>query len=165
MLNIKIDSMLAELMGYEIFGYDDTTHDLIVLKDDGAAFFKPSRNMGDAWDVANRLGLETLRKSISWRAIFTDGSEAEEVTAELAICMAALKVNRIDKKKIGERIKQIRNAGRWSLKDFGEIVLNASKGTVSNWEHGVNVPNKKRIERLARIGNKNIDWILYGINT
>lgn len=67
-----------------------------------------------------------------------------------------------EKDRIGNRIKSIREAGHWNLEDFGELVLNASKGTVSNWENGVNIPSKKRLERIAKIGHKSVYWILYG---
>lgn len=33
---------------------------------------------------------------------------------------------------------------------------------MSNWENGVNIPNKRRLERIAKIGNKTVKWILNG---
>lgn len=69
----------------------------------------------------------------------------------------------LDKKEIGERVKSIRKAGQCNLESFGELAFGASKGTVSNWENGVNIPNKKRLERIAKIGNKTVKWILYGV--
>ncbi|MED3575071.1 helix-turn-helix transcriptional regulator [Cytobacillus praedii] len=56
----------------------------------------------------------------------------------------------------------MRKAGQWNLESFGELALGASKGTVSNWENGVNIPNKRRLERIAKIGNKTVKWILNG---
>lgn len=69
----------------------------------------------------------------------------------------------LNKQEIGRRIKAIRIDKNWTLEEFGLLVGNASKGTVSNWESGVNVPNKKRLELIALLGNTSIDWLLYGI--
>lgn len=68
----------------------------------------------------------------------------------------------VEKKEVGERIKAIRNKGNWTLEEFGKIVQNASKGLVSNWEKGVNIPSEKRLKLIAILGNTEVDWLLYG---
>lgn len=68
----------------------------------------------------------------------------------------------LDKKQIGLRIKSIRESFGWNLEEFGELVFEASKGTVSNWENGVNIPSKKRLERISVISKKDVNWILHG---
>jgi len=68
----------------------------------------------------------------------------------------------LDKKQIGLRIRSIRESFGWKLEDFGELVFEASKGTVSNWENGVNIPSKKRLERIAILGKTDVNWILHG---
>ncbi|MEK3728552.1 MULTISPECIES: helix-turn-helix domain-containing protein [unclassified Lysinibacillus] len=68
----------------------------------------------------------------------------------------------LDKKQIGLRIKSIRESFGWNLEEFGELVFEASKGTVSNWENGVNIPSKKRLERISVLCKKDVNWILHG---
>lgn len=50
---------------------------------------------------------------------------------------------------IGDNIKAIRKLSGLTLEEFGKS-LNASKGLVHNWEKGLNKPNKKRLERIAK---------------
>lgn len=69
---------------------------------------------------------------------------------------------KIEKKEVGERIKAIRNKGNWTLEEFGLLVQNASKGLVSNWEKGVNIPSEKRLNLIAILGNTNVDSLIYG---
>ncbi|MCK1998144.1 helix-turn-helix transcriptional regulator [Psychrobacillus psychrodurans] len=69
---------------------------------------------------------------------------------------------KIEKKDVGKRIKAIRNKGNWTLEEFGVLVSNASKGLVSNWENGVNLPSEKRLKLVAILGNTKVDWLLYG---
>ncbi|MGN7403402.1 helix-turn-helix domain-containing protein [Cytobacillus praedii] len=69
---------------------------------------------------------------------------------------------KLDKKEIGKRLKSITKAGQWNLESFGELAFGTSKGTVSNWENEVIIPNKRRLRRIAKIGNKSIKWILQG---
>lgn len=69
---------------------------------------------------------------------------------------------KLNKMEIGARIKAVRERGGWSSADFGELIYDASKGNVSNWESGRNIPNQRRLERIALIGNTSVEWILYG---
>ncbi len=65
--------------------------------------------------------------------------------------------------KIGARIKKIRFQLALTLKEFGLLIDNrVSKGTVSNWENGVNIPRYERIKKIALLGGVSINMILYG---
>lgn len=63
----------------------------------------------------------------------------------------------------GERIKKIRQKTGFSMEKFGGLFEPAaSKGVVSNWENNYNLPNNKRLKRIAEIGNTSVDYILNG---
>lgn len=64
---------------------------------------------------------------------------------------------------LGYRIRKIRESRNETMEEFG-INFNppASKGVVSNWENGYNKPNKKRLDRIAELGNITLNELLYG---
>lgn len=69
----------------------------------------------------------------------------------------------IDKIAVGERIKQIRLEMGYTLEEFGELFNPiASKGVVSKWEKGRNLPNKKRLSDIAFQGQISVDELLHG---
>lgn len=68
------------------------------------------------------------------------------------------KVNKI---KVGARIRQIRNKMGLNLEQFG-VLLDASRGTVSNWESGVNLPHKDRIQKIALFGGLSMNMLILG---
>lgn len=69
-----------------------------------------------------------------------------------------------DPQEVGNRIKQIRADKKLSMKDFAAKIDDKSRsGTVSNWETGKNLPNKKRLESIAEIGEITTNELLYGI--
>ena len=75
----------------------------------------------------------------------------------------------VDKKKVGLRIRRIRNSLNLTLEEFGKIFssdvnnkLNAGKSNVSTWERGDSLPNKQRIEIIAKKGNMSVNELLYG---
>lgn len=68
----------------------------------------------------------------------------------------------MDKEKVGERIKSIRINGNWTLEEFGELVFEATKGNVNQWEKGSYLPSPKRLERIALLGKVSSNWIKYG---
>lgn len=68
----------------------------------------------------------------------------------------------VDKKEVGERILKIRKEYGYSMERFGEIIDNAPKGSVNSWEKGVNLPNEKRLEQIATLGNVTLNELLYG---
>ena len=66
---------------------------------------------------------------------------------------------------INHRIKEIRKSLNMSMEEFGKLFDPvASKGVVSNWENNYNYPNKKRLEKIASLGNMTMDELLYGYN-
>ena len=69
----------------------------------------------------------------------------------------------IDKIKVGERIFNIRNNLNLTLEQFGKIDnLNASKSIVLRWENGTSLPNRSRLEIIAKKGNMTVPELLYG---
>lgn len=66
-------------------------------------------------------------------------------------------------KQAGFRIRKIRENLDLTMEDFAlKIDTKAKKGTVSNWENGKNLPNKKRLQRIAELGSVSVDYILDG---
>jgi len=57
---------------------------------------------------------------------------------------------------IGEKIKTIRLKKGETLEEFGEA-LGATKVSVHNWESGRNLPNKRRLKRIAELGNTTVE--------
>lgn len=69
----------------------------------------------------------------------------------------------IDKKAAGRRIRQIRNSLKLTLEQFGKLDnLNASKSIVLRWENGTSLPNRSRLEIIAKKGNMTVNELLYG---
>ena len=67
----------------------------------------------------------------------------------------------IDKKLIGERIKNIRQQKGMTLEEFGKM-FGASKRNVRSWEIGKNLPNPERLKTIAKIADISVDTLLYG---
>lgn len=69
----------------------------------------------------------------------------------------------IDKIRVGERIFKIRNALNLTLEQFGnKRGINAERSNVSKWERGITLPNKQRLEIIAKKGNITVNKLLYG---
>ena len=69
----------------------------------------------------------------------------------------------VDKRKVGERIFKIRNTLNLTLEQFGKIdKLSAAKSIVLRWENGTSIPNRGRLEIIAKKGNISVDELLYG---
>ena len=62
----------------------------------------------------------------------------------------------------GSRIKQIREKHGYTMADLGKLVDANSPSTINNWEKGNNLPNKKRLEKIALLGGTSVEWIKYG---
>lgn len=64
-------------------------------------------------------------------------------------------------KEVGDKIKSIRmNLGK-TLEEFGKLFdPPASKGVVSNWENGYNLPNNNRLLKIAKLGNVTVEELL-----
>lgn len=63
--------------------------------------------------------------------------------------------------EVGQRIKNIRKSKGLTLEQFGSVIDNSSKGNVSKWEHGVSVPNNKRLKLIADLGKLYVEELLY----
>lgn len=62
----------------------------------------------------------------------------------------------------GNRIKQIREKHGYTMADLGKLVDANSPSTINNWEKGSNLPNRKRLEKIALLGGTSVEWIKYG---
>lgn len=67
----------------------------------------------------------------------------------------------IDKKQVGQRIKDIRLEKGMTLEEFGKI-FNATKGNVLKWEKGRNLPNKERLRKIADLAGITVQKLLEG---
>lgn len=70
-------------------------------------------------------------------------------------------MNKINKSKVGARIKGIRTARGETQTEFAKAI-NATLPAVSNWETGRNIPNNERLKSIAKIGNITTLELLYG---
>lgn len=65
---------------------------------------------------------------------------------------------------VGKRIKTIRIAMGMDLAELGSKVNPpASASLASRWERGVNLPNNKRLQSIAELGNVTVDYLLNGL--
>ncbi|WP_105964402.1 helix-turn-helix domain-containing protein [Apilactobacillus micheneri] len=68
----------------------------------------------------------------------------------------------------GNRIKKIRLSKGMTQSKFAESINKKeqtnkiSKGTINNWEHDRNLPNKERLKIIAKIGQTSIFYLLNG---
>lgn len=67
----------------------------------------------------------------------------------------------IDKRRVGQRIKDIRQSKGMTMEEFGKI-FNASKGNVSLWEKGSSLPSNERLPKIAEIEGGTVETLLYG---
>lgn len=65
----------------------------------------------------------------------------------------------IDKKIIGQKIKNIRLEKGMTLEEFGKM-FGASKSNVRSWEIGTNLPNPERLKIIAKIADISIEELL-----
>lgn len=77
--------------------------------------------------------------------------------------LVVMEVREINKKAVGARIKQIRMNKGYTLEQFGKDPdINAERSNVSKWERGATLPNKARLEVIAKKGNMTVNELLYG---
>ncbi|MGG5370785.1 helix-turn-helix domain-containing protein [Enterococcus sp. AZ196] len=67
-----------------------------------------------------------------------------------------------NKQKVGKRINEIRTNLGYSMSDFGKLIGDLPRSSVNNWEKGVSLPKKEKLEKIALLGNTSTDNILYG---
>ncbi|MDY0082610.1 MAG: XRE family transcriptional regulator [Ignavibacteriaceae bacterium] len=64
--------------------------------------------------------------------------------------------------KAGKRIEEIRTRLGLNQSDFAKLVGANSKGVVSTWERGIHLPVPGILDKVAKVGNTSIDWIITG---
>ncbi|MDT2052334.1 helix-turn-helix domain-containing protein [Enterococcus faecalis] len=67
-----------------------------------------------------------------------------------------------NKKKVGERIREIRTNLGYSMEEFGKLLGDSPRSSVNNWEKGVSLPKKDKLEKIALLGNMMTDQVLHG---
>lgn len=67
----------------------------------------------------------------------------------------------IDKKLVGQRIKDIRLEKGMNQKEFSKMI-NATVSALSNWENGNHLPNKKRLKNIADLAGMTVQELLEG---
>lgn len=66
-------------------------------------------------------------------------------------------------KEVGMRIKTIRISRGETAEEFGkQIEPPASQSIVSRWERGINLPNRARLEAIAKLGKVTVEYLLTG---
>lgn len=64
-------------------------------------------------------------------------------------------------KVVGQRITRIRKKLGMTMEEFArKIDSTTSKGAVSNWEHGRNLPSVERLKKVAELGNYSLESLL-----
>src|SRR5574344_1444930 len=61
--------------------------------------------------------------------------------------------------KCGERIKEMRDANNWDVRDLAPMV-GTSIASISRRENGINMPKAKDIKAMAKIFNVNPVWLM-----
>jgi transcriptional regulator with XRE-family HTH domain len=61
-----------------------------------------------------------------------------------------------------KELKSIRSNFGMTMEQFADLIGNAQKGNINNWERGFSLPNKERLIKIAELSNKTIDWIKWG---
>ena len=67
----------------------------------------------------------------------------------------------IDKKRVGQRIRSIRQSKGMTMEEFGSL-FGATKGNVSLWEKGSSIPSNERLPLIAKIGDSTVEELLHG---
>lgn len=67
-----------------------------------------------------------------------------------------------NKKKVGERIHEIRTNLGYSMEEFGKLIGDSPRSSVNNWEKGVSIPKADKLQKIALLGNTIPEKILYG---
>jgi transcriptional regulator with XRE-family HTH domain len=67
-----------------------------------------------------------------------------------------------NKKRVGERIQEIRKSLGYSMDEFGRMIGNTPRSSVNNWEKGISIPKRDSLEQIAFLGKMKPEQILYG---
>ncbi len=71
----------------------------------------------------------------------------------------------MDAKTLGKRIHKIRINNGMTMAEFINLIDGTQhykrfSGTVNNWEHGLNMPNKRRLKKIADLAGTTVSEIL-----
>ncbi|HJA90183.1 MAG TPA: helix-turn-helix transcriptional regulator [Candidatus Jeotgalibaca merdavium] len=73
-----------------------------------------------------------------------------------------IKLGDIDLKQVGKRIFDIRKSLNQTQAEFGAFLGDVDRSLISKWEQGKNLPNRERIEEIAKLAGISTDELLYG---
>ena len=62
---------------------------------------------------------------------------------------------------LNERIRKLRLARGMTLQQLGDF-FGISRGSVSSWESGVNIPDSRKLEKLAGVLGTTVDFLITG---
>jgi len=63
---------------------------------------------------------------------------------------------------LGDRIAQIRAKLNYNQTDFAKALGLKSAAAISKWESNDREPELKLLKKVAELGGKNIEWLIYG---
>lgn len=73
--------------------------------------------------------------------------------------------NKLNTNKVARSIRVVRKSLGLSMEEFASRIDDKAKsGTVSNWETGKNLPNNKRLKKIAELGEITVDELLNGVD-
>jgi len=67
-----------------------------------------------------------------------------------------------NKVTVGKRIHEIRTSLGYSMEEFGKLIGDSPRSSVNNWEKGISIPKKDKLEKIALLGNTSSEKVLYG---
>ncbi|GGA98749.1 XRE family transcriptional regulator [Macrococcus hajekii] len=68
----------------------------------------------------------------------------------------------VDKKNLGNTIKNIRLKLGMTMEEFGKKINFANKSVVSKWEQGTSIPSAERLKIIADLSGLTVEELLYG---
>lgn len=73
--------------------------------------------------------------------------------------------NKLNTNKVARSIRVVRKSLGLSMEEFASRIDDKAKScTVSNWETGKNLPNNKRLKKIAELGEITVDELLNGVD-
>lgn len=69
---------------------------------------------------------------------------------------------KITTKQVGARMREARKKKKYTLRYLANKIGLSSGSTISNWELGLNLPNKRYLKKIAKACDTTVDWLLYG---
>ncbi|MGC5865181.1 helix-turn-helix domain-containing protein [Enterococcus faecalis] len=69
---------------------------------------------------------------------------------------------KITTKQVGARMREARKKKKYTLRYLANKIGLSSRSTISNWELGLNLPNKRYLKKIAKACDTTVDWLLYG---